>query len=318
MVRGRLSARAYRRITVVALAMLAVIVVTGALVRLTGSGLGCVDWPACNEERFVDVSSTHGAIEQINRLFTGVVAVSVILAVLGSLIRVQRSRDLTRLSLGLVLGVLAQVVIGGIVVLTGLHPLWNMAHFLVSMILVSMGMMLVIRAGEPDDRPRREATSPTTRRWCQGIAIAATVAIVTGTVVTATGPHAGDEDAPRLGFGLGSVARIHGISVVITLVMTVLLVARLRRGPVAEWRVLRTPLETFLGLGLLQGTVGYVQYFSGVPVGLVALHIALATAIMISVVHLVASTRPAERLGTDHPTEDPNDVRMDRASATVS
>ena len=73
--------------------MLAVIVVTGALVRLTGSGLGCVDWPSCNEERFIDVSSTHGAIEQVNRLFTGVVAVSVIVAVLGSLVRAPRRRE---------------------------------------------------------------------------------------------------------------------------------------------------------------------------------------------------------------------------------
>lgn len=314
MVRRRLSARAYRRVTVVALAMLGVIVVTGALVRLTGSGLGCVDWPACNQERFIDVSSTHGAIEQINRLFTGIVALSVIFAVLGSLVRVRRRRDLTWLSVGLVLGVLAQVVIGGIVVLSGLHPMWNMAHFLVSMVLVSIGMLLVIRAGQPDDLPRRLVVGPTTRRWCQLVAVTTCIAIVTGTVVTATGPHAGDEEAPRFGFDLSSVARIHGITVVLTLVLTLALILRLRRGPVGEWRALRTPVETFLGLGLLQGTVGYVQYFSGVPVGLVAVHIALATGIMIAVVHLVAATRPAV---ADQAIEDPNDVRMARASATV-
>jgi heme a synthase len=315
--RRRLSPPAYRRITVLALAMLAVIVVTGALVRLTGSGLGCVDWPACNQERFIDVSSTHGAIEQINRLFTGVVALSVIVAVLGSLVRSPRRRDLTWLSLGLVAGVLAQVVIGGIVVLTGLHPLWNMAHFLVSMVLVSIAGVLVMRSGEPDETIRRRWIDPSTRRLVWATAALGSMAIVTGTVVTATGPHAGDENAERLAFDLGSVARVHGVTVVCTLAVTALLAVRLWRRGGNEWSALRTPLETVLALGLLQGTVGYVQWFAGVPVGLVAAHIALATAIMVALVALVASVRRAELVQEGDPQWAASDSITDRASLIV-
>jgi len=317
MAQRRLTPAAYRRITVVALAMLAIIVVTGALVRLTGSGLGCVDWPACNQDRFIDVSSTHGAIEQVNRLFTGIVALSVIVAVLGSLVRAPRRRDLTWLSVGLVVGVLAQVVIGGIVVLTGLHPLWNMAHFLVSMVLVSMAALLVRRAGEPDGVPRQRALDQVTYRLTWGVAVLGTAAIVTGTVVTATGPHAGDENASRLGFELASVARVHGITVIATLSVAALLALRLWRADGGARTALRTPLETVIALGAIQGTVGYVQWFAGVPVGLVAIHIALATAIMVALVSLVASLSPVVVDHVAGDSRDASDEITDRASETV-
>ena len=105
-----------------ALAAICAIIVTGAAVRLTGSGLGCADWPACSSSKFIDVSSRHAAIEQINRLFTGLVSLAVIAAVLGSFRRVPRRRDLTWLSLGLVAGVIAQIGLGGVTVLVDLHP----------------------------------------------------------------------------------------------------------------------------------------------------------------------------------------------------
>jgi cytochrome c oxidase assembly protein subunit 15 len=292
---------------IVALAMLCVIVVTGALVRLTGSGLGCVDWPRCNEERFIDVSSTHGAIEQINRLFTGVVALSVIVAVLGSLRRSPRRRDLTWLSWGLVAGVLAQVVLGGIVVVTGLHPLANMGHFLLSMVLVANGLVLVRRAAEPDGVPLLPAVSATVRRWVWAVGGLTLVAVVTGTVVTGTGPHAGDEEAPRFGFDISHVARLHGAAVVATVLASLGLAWALRSRCRADWPALRGPLESFLALAVVQGTVGYVQYFSGVPVGLVLVHIALATAVFLAAVNLVLHTKapspPAASLNPDTVSE---------------
>lgn len=289
--RWTVSPRTYRKMAVVALAMLCIIVVTGALVRLTGSGLGCVDWPACNQERFIDVSSTHGAIEQVNRLFTGVVALSVIVAVLGSMRRSPRRRDLTWLSWGLVAGVLAQVVLGGVVVLTGLHPLANMGHFLLSMVLVANGLVLVHRAGEDDvSRPPPTVSAPT-RRLAWLVAGLTTVAVVTGTVVTGTGPHAGDEDAPRFGFDIGHVARVHGITVVVTLLAALGLAWRLRSRPRVDADAMRGPLELFIALGLLQGAIGYTQYFAGVPVGLVLVHIAGATAVFLAAVNLVLRAR---------------------------
>src|SRR4051812_41102247 len=117
MQRWRLRPGQERTVTAVSLAPLCVIGVTGAAVRLTGSGLGCDVWPNCSDAQLIAVSSTHAAIEQINRMITGVVAISVIVAVLGSLIRSPRRRDLTWLSVGLVAGVIGQIVLGGITVL---------------------------------------------------------------------------------------------------------------------------------------------------------------------------------------------------------
>src|SRR3954447_5219993 len=144
-----LSADAYRRVTLFALVALGVIVVTGAAVRLTGSGLGCPEWPNCDTGHLSPHGTTgyHGAVEYVNRLFTGLVSVLVILAVLASLARDPRRRDLTWLSIGLVAGVVAQIVLGGLVVIYGLSPPWVMAHFAVSMALVANAVVLHHRAG---------------------------------------------------------------------------------------------------------------------------------------------------------------------------
>jgi cytochrome c oxidase assembly protein subunit 15 len=270
------------------LVFLCVIVLTGAAVRLTGSGLGCEDWPRCNEERFIDVSSTHGAIEQINRLFTGLVALSVILAVLGAHRRLPRRADLVRLAWGLVAGVIGQVVLGGIVVLTDLHPLANQGHFLLSMILVTNATVLWVRSR--DEQLLRRAES---RNFSQRLALLAfalgCVALYTGTIVTGSGPHAGDEDARRFGFDISHVARIHGISVVMFLIalLSIIVVVRRRKN---EWRAMSGVLEATMAIGVIQAALGYTQYFNDIPAALVAIHIAGATAIMISLTRLVTQS----------------------------
>lgn len=266
------------------------IVVTGALVRLTGSGLGCSDWPACNEERFVDVSTGHGAIEQVNRLFTGVVALAVILAVLGSLRLAHRRPALTWLSIGLVVGVLAQVVIGGIVVLTGLNPFANMAHFLVSMILLANAMILhrISQTAPGDWSIKRPSLHGVV------VALAGTVSIVTGTVVTATGPHAGDEDAIRFGFDISNVARIHSVSVMLTLCAITWMLWN-TRSKSSERARLEPKIASLLGVALLQALVGYVQYFSDVPAMLVAVHIAGASMVWLCIVDVVILDNVSDR-----------------------
>ncbi|MGA1359032.1 MAG: COX15/CtaA family protein [Ilumatobacteraceae bacterium] len=284
--RGRgLALARYRPIAWVAFASLYIIIVTGSLVRLTGSGLGCVDWPACNEERFVDVSSPHAAIEQLNRLFTGVVAASVIVAALAALAVRPRNRRLVRFAVLLVVGVVAQVVLGGIVVLTGLHPLSNMGHFLLSILLMTWALWLLHAIADAGDDIPRASRAPRTREsMLTGALVALTlVAIVTGTVVTGTGPHAGDEEAPRFAFAISSVARVHGASVLLTLATAVALGLVLRSSAA---RRLRQAFESFLFIALLQGGIGYLQYFTGVPVPLVALHVALSVAVWLSVLQL--------------------------------
>lgn len=271
----------YTRIAIAALVLLCVIVVTGAAVRLTGSGLGCEDWPRCNQERFIDVSTGHGAIEQVNRLFTGLVAAGVALAVLAAHRHAHRRPDLVRLAWGLVAGVIGQVVLGGIVVLTDLHPLANQGHFVLSMVLVTNATILVLRS-------RQEAAESVdggddsigVRLASRLTVLAGIVAILTGTVVTGSGPHAGDEKARRFDLDISSVARIHGISVVVAL-CALLLTIRLARRHRDSWNRGAGILEATMAIGVVQGIVGYVQYFNGIPAGLVAVHILGATSFMI-------------------------------------
>lgn len=287
----------YTKVAVVALALLCIIVVTGAAVRLTGSGLGCEDWPRCNEERFIDVSTAHGAIEQVNRLFTGLVAAGVILAVLAALKRVPRRPDLVRLAWGLVAGVVGQVVLGGIVVLTDLHPLANQGHFVLSMILVTNATVLVMRS-----RDRSALPIPTAlRRAARSTVLMGCLAILTGTVVTGSGPHAGDEEARRFDLDISSIARIHGISVILTL-GALLLTIRLARRNADSWSRGAGILETTMAVGVVQGIVGYVQYFNDIPAALVAVHVLGATGLMICLTVLWSN------LGSSMPQGETTDV----------
>ena len=313
-----ISLRRYRVIVWIAFVSLYVIIVTGSLVRLTGSGLGCVDWPACNEERFVDVSTPHAAIEQLNRLFTGVVAASVIAAVLAALLVRPRQRRLVRLALWLVAGVLAQVVLGGIVVLTGLHPLSNMGHFLLSVALMVGAYLLVDAVSSEGQREARELAADAGARssgrqrttdltWWQLrggpivvgsriVVVLTLAAIVTGTVVTGTGPHAGDESAPRFDFMITSVVRVHGVAVWLVVMASLWLGYQLWRS--GADRRLQHGFEWFLFAAVVQGGLGYLQYFTGVPVTLVAIHVALSIVVWLAALRLVTLARRYGRCDT--------------------
>ena len=285
----RISPERYRLITVVALGLLIAIVISGAAVRLTGSGLGCDDWPNCNDERLIDVSSGHAAVEQVNRLFTGLVAVAVMAAVLGSLVRTPRRRDLTWLSLGLVAGVLGQIVLGGVTVLVELHPVAVQSHLLLSMVLVATAVTLVRRAGEPDDMERGALVNSRTHWLIWALAATTAAGIITGTVVTGAGPHAGDEEARRFSVDIADAARVHGVTVMIALVLALAIVVVTRRTPDAQ--IVNGPLSSWLFVGLLQAGVGYTQYFNEVPALLVGIHVAGATALWAMTVWLVLSIR---------------------------
>jgi cytochrome c oxidase assembly protein subunit 15 len=294
-----MSPTTYRKICIAALVAVCLIVVTGASVRLTGSGLGCEDWPNCNDQKFIDVSTTHGAIEQINRLFTGVVAAAVIAAVLGAFKRVTKRRDLKRLAIAIALGVPAQGIVGAIVVVTDLNPFANQQHFLLSMVLVALGVILVQRAGEPDGAEREPLVSEVTTRRVWTIAIFTGMAILSGTFVTGAGPHAGDEDAKRFDVAIGTVARIHGITVMATIAIAIALLWRLKSRH-ADRAVLDNPLMLWMVLAVAQAGVGYTQYFSGVPAVLVGVHVALATALWLVTVQLVLATRGVTRSATHY------------------
>lgn len=289
-----MTSRTFERVALGALLALCAIVVTGSLVRLTGSGLGCEDWPRCSETKFIDVSSGHTAIEQINRLFTGVVSASVVLAVLGAHRHRPRRPSLVFWAWTLVIGVLGQVILGGVVVLTGLHPLSNIGHFLLSMVLVMAALVLLRRAQQSEDRTwwrnRSDLPGGVSLRILRATVLFAALTVVAGTVVTATGPHAGDEEAPRFGFDLSSVTRLHTGTMIVMLVLLVMLWTGARRAPEsAERTSLMRALSLMGSVIAVQATVGYWQYLTGVPAGLVAVHVAGATAFWLSAVNLLAA-----------------------------
>ena len=279
----RLSPWAYRRITLVALLALAFIIVTGGAVRLTGSGLGCPDWPACADGRVVAERSFHPMVEFVNRVITGIVSLAVILAVLGSVIRRPRRRDLIVLSTGLVLGIVAQIVLGGETIKHDLAPPYVMGHFLLSLLLVWDAVVLHHRAGEEDGPhrgPRRPVVPPELLALARLIVVSAALAIFLGTVVTGAGPHAGDPTARRLDLDVADVARFHGISVMFLLALTVVTLWRLRRVGAPPDAVRRG--DVLLATLVAQAGVGYTQYFAGVPPLLVGIHIAGATAVWVA------------------------------------
>jgi heme a synthase len=275
-------------LTFAALVLLFAIVITGALVRLTESGLGCTDWPECNSKTFVDVSSKHAAIEQINRLFTGAVGVGVIAAVLGSLVRAPRRRDLTWLSLGLVAGVIGQAILGAFVVWSHLNPVLVQGHFLLSMVLMANALVLHRWAARDDE-------SSAAGRWSLsgggravvGLAVVGAIAVVTGTVITGAGPHGGSVDGEpieRLSIGTLTAVRFHSGAVFATIGLTFWLAHRARR---SNDKATERALELLILAAIAQGTVGYIQYFSDLPVALVAIHVAGATAVWLAIVNVV-------------------------------
>lgn len=286
MERFRLTPAQYRRITVVAAVLVALIIVTGAGVRLTGSGLGCPEWPNCTSGSLTPTAEVgfHGWVEFVNRMVTGLVSIAVIVAVLGALARVPRRRDLTWLAVGLVAGVVAQALLGALVVKKLLDPPFVMGHFLLSAVLLADALVLVWRAGIPDDEHAVRCVPVGVRRVAVAVVVVASAVLVTGTVVTGAGPHSGDAGnsaeislrATRLDLNITSVARVHGATVTLLLVVVLVLLAALTRtgAPV----LLRRRVTLLLGVLVAQAAVGYIQYFNDVPRGLVALHVAGATA----------------------------------------
>jgi heme a synthase len=277
----QLAPSAYARVTLLAAVAVGVIIVTGGAVRVTGSGLGCTDWPNCTPDHFVAEWNLHQQIEYINRLFTGVVSVAVILAVLGSLRRTPRRRDLTWLSLSLVFGVLLQAVLGGLSVLNKLRPEWVMAHFLVSMLLLWAALVLHYRAREADARPHLAVH----RQFLvlgRLIGVLAFAVLFVGTLVTGSGPHGGDENVVRLGFDPHTVTKVHGSLVWCLIALVVFTAWRLHAVHASATLVKRAEILVAALLG--QGAIGYLQYSLNVPAGLVLVHIAGATLVWTAVV----------------------------------
>ena len=307
--RQGISATTYRRVTLFALAALIFIIITGGAVRLTGSGLGCSDWPTCEDNQLVADLEYHAMVEFVNRVITGLVSAAVALAVLGALLRRPRRRDLVVLALGLVAGVAGQVVLGGLVVWYHLSPWLVMAHFLLSMVLVANAVVLHHRAGwmeGADGAGAGPAAPPGAPGRAAGhlarlLLVLTVAAIVSGTLLTGAGPHGGDPDVERLQFHIPSLARLHGVAMALCAGVALAIWALSERGSLRIRRQVRQrqgyapAARLVVGVLAAQAVVGYLQYFTGVPPLLVGIHIAGAVALWTAVLrlHLVACAKPA-------------------------
>ena len=255
----------------------AAIVVTGGAVRLTGSGLGCPTWPECTPGSYTP--KPYQVEEQVkvwiefgNRLLTFVLvlaAITVVVSVLAA-----GRKDLRGLALGQVLGILGQGILGGITVLTGLHPATVAAHFLLSIILIAGATSLRAQRFSPFEK---ENPAPLVKKIASGHIIVSFLVIFLGTLVTGSGPHAGDATAPRLPFDLRTMAWLHADAVIALFGITFgLFVVH----GVSEHTKKRLKIFTAIALG--QGLIGYVQWYLDLPELIVALHLLGSTLVWIA------------------------------------
>jgi cytochrome c oxidase assembly protein subunit 15 len=270
-----------------------VVVVTGGAVRLTGSGLGCPTWPKCTDGSYVttDAMGWHGVIEFGNRTITGILEVLAVLCLVLAWAAVPRSRRRFRLALLTFAGIPAQAVMGGITTLSDLNPWVVACHFLLSIAVIAVAYELWVATGEPDT-PAHPIVKPPLRglAWLT-LAVSAAVLAV-GTIVTGSGPHAGDEHAKRTGLDTEMIAQLHTDLVMLLIGLSVALWFALRATK-APRRAQRAAIDLIV-VELAQGALGFVQYFTHLPVLLVGIHMAGATVVWVATLRVLTATRARE------------------------
>jgi cytochrome c oxidase assembly protein subunit 15 len=265
------------------------IVVTGASVRITGSGLGCSTWPECTPGSFTPTpeqpeSPLHAWIEFGNRLLTFVLLINALLLFIAILRN--RRRELRKLGAIQLAGILAQGVLGGITVLTGLNPATVAAHFLLSIVLIAAALSLRQRAH--GKTPTDIKLTPLTRRLARVTLTLTALVIFAGTIVTGSGPHAGDDLAERFNLDPRTMSWIHADLVIALVGVTVALLIATRLGESEATRnTWGVSLRNFLLICLAQGLIGYTQYFTGLPELLVGFHILGSVLVWLTIWNLI-------------------------------
>ena len=268
------------------------IVFTGALVRITGSGLGCSTWPECTPGSYTPTpdqpeAPLHAWIEFGNRLLTFVLLINA-LALMFTILK-SGKRELRRLGALQILGILAQGVLGGITVLTALNPATVAAHFLLSIILIAGALSLRQRAHGKS--PIEIILIPLVTKLIWLHLFLTSLVLIAGTIVTGSGPHAGDSAAERFNLDSRTMAWIHADLVIALLGVSIALLIAIRLGLAGQARqVLSGRIEIFLIVALAQGGIGYIQYFTKLPEALVAAHIIGSIAVWLSAWNLFISS----------------------------
>jgi cytochrome c oxidase assembly protein subunit 15 len=316
--RLEISPQRYAQVTLVALGALALIVLTGAGVRLTGSGLGCPDWPKCYGGTSPPLES-HAVIEYANRLLTGFVGIAVIAASVLAFFRHPYRRHLALFGALLPIGVIGQAILGALVVKYHLAPGLVMSHFILSMMLLDAAFALAwCSRYEPWQRRRSQDRLGV---WAVRVLIPlGQLTILAGTVATASGPHAGAHAGQlvhRFDFeGTGTlewVVQRHALIATIYGLASIGVWFLLRR-PGGDRRAMK-PLTVVLGLLALQGAIGGIQWWLKLPGELVWVHVAVATGNWLAMLWTVASAGRLEPRG--EPTPAVREERQRREAATV-
>ncbi|MEV7171194.1 COX15/CtaA family protein [Streptomyces sp. NPDC093224] len=302
------SPRTVQRAALAALVMSVVIVVTGGAVRLTGSGLGCDTWPKCTDDSLfvTQEQGFHGAIEFGNRMLTYVLSAAVGWVIVAARSAEPWRRSVTKLGWAQFFIVLANAVLGGITVLTGLNPYSVAGHFLLATLLITVTTLTWQRIREGDGAPKPRVPGPV-RKLSWALLATTFVLIAAGTVVTGSGPHAGDSsEIKRMPFDWDTTAHVHAVAawLVCALAVAMWLVLRVVDAP-SDTRARARDLLVVL---LAQGAIGYVQYATQVPEALVAAHMLGSCLVWIAVLRLALSLRERPSEQAVAPAED--DARL--------
>jgi cytochrome c oxidase assembly protein subunit 15 len=265
------------------------IVITGGAVRITGSGLGCSTWPECTPGSYTPTSNQpelplHAWIEFGNRLLTFILLINAL--VLFFLILKGKHRDLRLLGAVQIIGIFAQGLLGGITVLTGLSPLSVASHFLLSMILIAAALSLRQRIHRKT--PTAISLSKTSRIIARILLALIILVLVLGTIVTGSGPHAGDTSAERFNLDSRTMAWLHADAVIALLGVTIALLIAVKLGEGAQVRALwQKKVQYFFIISIAQGLIGYIQYFTGLPEIIVGAHLVGAVLVWIAAWNLI-------------------------------
>lgn len=293
------TARTVQRAALFALVMSVVIVVTGGAVRLTGSGLGCPTWPKCTADSLTATSAMgfHGAIEFGNRMLTYVLCAAVGWAIIAARSEKPYRRSLTRLGWAQFWLVMGNAVLGGIVVLVGLNPYTVAAHFLLASALTAVATLMWQRTREGDGAPE-PVVGTSVRQLVWFLVGASALLIAVGTVVTGSGPHAGDSsEVERMPLDWETVSKLHAVLawIVVTLTFALWFVLKAVDSPKGPLDRVR---DLFLVL-LAQGVIGYVQYFTDLPEALVGVHMFGSCLVWIAVLRVLLALRERPVDGVD-------------------
>ncbi|HXQ18193.1 MAG TPA: COX15/CtaA family protein [Acidimicrobiales bacterium] len=308
------SPQLFRRLVIASLAAVCLIVVTGAAVRLTGSGLGCPNWPSCTHQHLTPALSFHPVIEFANRMVTVLLTIVVGATVLGALRRRPYRRDLLWLAVGLLIGVLAQAGLGGLVVYTKLNPYLVMVHFLLSMAIVADAVVLLHRSNRrygPDSGQALVGRS--IRLGSRGLVGLLAIVLAAGTATTGAGPHAGSSQgqvvAKRIPIALRDMAELHSSLALLLVGLTLGLVVALHASDVPE-RVRRAG-RILMAVLIGQAAIGYTQYFTHLPAAVVEIHVLGATALVVGIVQFFLAL-------THHPIDTFDAARRSSDRVTTS